>query len=318
MMSAWVHEPDVVGVFLIQIYRGLSRHERDVADSDIAELHKATEEFTAAHPENQVFRTFKLDENDVVGSLTGHAEGPSNRRPGDQGHSRTSRARRAAAGVRRRTGEPDLRRSLHQDRRRPRVQPPAVDGGAGQAAATAAFDSRVVIDASAASTLTLLDPAIVDKLVGAFLALETTDSAYRDALGAQQSLNMRSTMTLGWDAKQSRPLITETSQDEAEAFARRADRVVELLARSERRGWPGLKRFAEFAGDGTWLSALDLAMSEQTRLLVRRPVTSSAGRLRRRPDLRHRRPSRSAGSCRPVSRRISGWPSAPGWSLATT
>ena len=69
---------------------------------------------------------------------------------------------------------------------------------AGQAAAAAAFDSRVVIDASAAATLTLLDPAIVDKLVGAFLALETTDSAYRDALGAQQSLNMLSTMTLSW------------------------------------------------------------------------------------------------------------------------
>lgn len=47
MMSAWVHEPDVVGVFLIQIYRGLGRHERDVADSDIAELHKATADFTA-------------------------------------------------------------------------------------------------------------------------------------------------------------------------------------------------------------------------------------------------------------------------------
>ncbi|QDP95395.1 hypothetical protein FOE78_05225 [Microlunatus elymi] len=133
----------------------------------------------------------------------------------------------------------------------------------GQAAAAAAFGSRVVIDASAAAALTLLDPATVDTLVGAFLALETTDTAYRDALGAQQSLDMLSTMTLGWDEKQNRPRITETGQDEAEAFARRADRVVELLARSERRGWPGLKRFAEFASDGTWLSALDLAISEQ-------------------------------------------------------
>lgn len=139
--------------------------------------------------------------------------------------------------------------------------PPAAETG--QAAGAAALGSRVVVDASAASTLSLLEPAIVDKLVGAFLALETTDSAYRDALGAQQSLNMRSTMTLGWDEKQGRPLITETSEEEADALARRADRVVDLLARSERRGWPGLKRFAEFSGDGIWLSSLDLAMSEQ-------------------------------------------------------
>ena len=134
---------------------------------------------------------------------------------------------------------------------------------AGREAAAAAFGSRVVIDASAAATLTLLAPATIDKLVGAFLALETTDSAYRDALGAQQSLNMLSFMSLGWDAKENRPLITETDRGEAEAFARRADKAVELLARSERRGWPGLKRFAGLPGDRTWLSALDLAVSEQ-------------------------------------------------------
>jgi hypothetical protein len=73
---------------------------------------------------------------------------------------------------------------------------------------------------------------------------------------------MLSTMTLGWDAENQRPFITETDEAEAEARARRADRVVELLSRSERRGWPGLKRFAEFVVEGTWLSALDFALSE--------------------------------------------------------
>lgn len=263
MMSAWVHEPDVVGVFLIQIYRGLNRHARDVADSDIAELHKATADFTATHPESQVFRSFKFDENDVVGSLTAMLKDQATEDP-------------AIKDLRERVGRGELPLGFVVElTSRTYVEacimtaaglvfshmPTAAE--AGQAAATAALGSRVVIDASAASTLTLLDPAIVDKLIGAFLALDTTDSAYRDALGAQQSLNMRSTMTLGWDAKQGRPLITETSEEEADAFARRADRVVELLARSERRGWPGLKRFAEFAGDGIWLSSLDLAMSEQ-------------------------------------------------------
>ena len=263
MMSAWLHEPDVVGVFLIQIYRGLSRHERDVAEADIRELHTATEEFSEAHPENQVFRKFTLDENDILGSLTALLEGQATQDPTIKDlRERVSRgelplgfaaelASRTYVEACVKTGAGLVYSHL----------PPMA--AAGKAAAAATFGSRVVIDASAAATLSLLDPATVDKLVGAFLALETTDSAYRDALGAQQSLNLLSTMTLGWDAEQNRPLISETEPGAAEAFARRADRVVELLARSERRGWPGLKRFAEFAGEGTWLSALDLALSEK-------------------------------------------------------
>lgn len=263
MMSAWVHEPDVVGVFLIQIYRGLNRHARDVADSDIAELHQATADFTSTHPENQVFRSFKFDENDIIGSLTAMLKDRATEDP-------------AIKDLRERVGRGELPLGfLVELTSRTYVEACIMTGAglvfshmplaaeAGQAAATAALGSRVVIDASAASTLSLLDPAIVDKLIGAFIALETTDSAYRDALGAQQSLNMRSTMTLGWDAKQGRPLITQTSEEEADDLSRRADRVVELLARSDRRGWPGLKRFAEFDGDGIWLSSLDLAMSEQ-------------------------------------------------------
>jgi hypothetical protein len=263
MMITWMHEPDVVGVFLMQIYRGLSRHERDVADADIRELHKATEEFTEAHPENQVFRKFTLDENDLLGSLTTLLKDQTTEDP-------------AIKDIRERVERGELPLGFAAELANRTYVEACIKTGAGlvyshlppmavagQATAAAAFGSRVVIDASAAATLTLLDPAIVDKLVGAFLALETTDSAYRDALGAQQSLNMLSTMTLTWDAKQKRPIISQTEPEEAEAFARRADRVVELLARSERRGWPGLKRFAEFAGEGTWLSALDLAMSEQ-------------------------------------------------------
>jgi tetratricopeptide (TPR) repeat protein len=262
MLSAWEHEPDVAGVFLIQIYRGLRRHARDVADADIRELHRATEEFTEAHPENQVFRKIVLDEDDLLGSLTALLKDRAIEAP-------------EIADIRERVQHGDLPLGFAAElASRTYVEAcirtlaglvyshlPAM-AATGQAAAAVAFGSRVVIDASAAATLTLLDRAIVDILVGTFLALETTDSAFRDALGAQQSLNMLSTMSLGWDAKQNRPFITETGQDEAEVLARRADRVVELLTRSERRGWPGLRRFAEFSGDQAWLSALDLALSE--------------------------------------------------------
>jgi hypothetical protein len=70
MMSTWQDEPDLAGVFLIQIYSGLRRHERKVTAADIAELHKATNEFSEAHPDNTVFRMVTIDEDDLLGSLT--------------------------------------------------------------------------------------------------------------------------------------------------------------------------------------------------------------------------------------------------------
>jgi hypothetical protein len=263
MMSTWQDEPDLVGVFLIQIYSGLRRHERDVAEADIAELHKATDEFTEAHPDNAVFRKFALDANDLLGSLTEILRETAAEDP-------------ALKDIRERVERGELPLGfLVEFYHRPYVEasikrgagivfshhPPTAD--AASAAATAALNTSVVIDGSAAATLSLLDPSIVDQLVGSFLTVDTTDSAYRDALASQHGLNMLSTMTLGWDAENQRPLIAETDEAEAEALSRRADRVVELLSRSERRGWPGLKRFAEFAGEGTWLSALDFALAEQ-------------------------------------------------------
>ncbi len=264
MMTNWLDDPDTTGVFLIQIYRGLSRHDRDIADADIAELHKATEEFTEAHPENEVFWTVSLDETDPLGSLTELLRQQNTQDP-------------AIAEIRAKVECGDLPLGLAAELTNRTYVEACIKTGAGRVyshipaapaatvakdAATAALDKRVVIDASTAATLSLLDQAVSDRLVGAFLALQTTDSAYRDALSAQQSLNMLSTMTLGWNPEQDRPQITETSLEDAQAFATRGDLVVELMARSERRSWPGLKRYTELASDGAWLSALDLAASE--------------------------------------------------------
>lgn len=263
MMNRWKDEPDLVGVFLIQIYSGLRRHERNIAEADIAELHKATSEFTEAHPDNTVFRMVTLDENDLLGSLADLLKENATEDP-------------ALKDIRERVERGELPLGfLAQVYHRPYVEasikrvaglvfshhPPTAN--AATVAATAALGARVVIDGSAAVTLSLLEPGVVDQLLGSFLTVETTDSAYRDALASQHNLNMLSTMTLGWDAENQRPLITETDEAEAQAHSRRADRVVELLSRSERRGWPGLKRFAKLSNEGTWLSALDFALSEE-------------------------------------------------------
>lgn len=261
IMAMWSHEPDLVGVFLLQIYRGLQRHERDVAETDLHELHRATEEFTTEHPESPVFQRLEVDENDPLAALISLLKKQSAEDP-------------EIRSIRERIQEGVLPLGLATEIYNRTYLEVCIRSAAGlvyshhpgmategQIAAAITFGKRVAIDASAAATLSLLDPAVVDLLRGAFLALETTDSAFRDALNAQQSLNMLSTMSLGWDQERDRPLIAETSRDDAEALARRSDRVVHLLARSERRGWPGLKRFSEFSGQGVWLSTLDLAVS---------------------------------------------------------
>lgn len=263
MIATWQHEPDVVGVFLTQIYYALSRHERDLNESDIRELHRATEEFTNKHPENGFFRKLAIDENDAFTSLTDLLRMRAIEDP-------------EISDLRERVGRGELPLGFAAELTNRTYVEVCIRIAAGfvyshipsmapigQAAAAAAFDSRVVIDASAATTLTLFDREIVDTLIGSFVALETTDSAYRDALDAQRSLNMLSTMTMSWDPKGNRPLITKTDEEDARAYADRADRVVELLARTRRCGWPSLKSFAEFSGDGTWLSALDLALTER-------------------------------------------------------
>lgn len=263
MLRTWRHEPDLVGVFLLQIYRGMTRNERDVADSDIRELHKATEEYTEAHPESHIFRRIAFDPGDPLGPLTALLKDRASEHPAiTELRERIARGELPLGFAAELAGRTYVEACIKTGAGLVYSHLPSM-AATGRAAAAAASGLRIVIDASAAATLTLLDPATVDKLVGAFLALETTDAAYRDALGAQQSLSMLSTMSLGWDAEKNRPVVRETDAEEAKALARRADQVVELLARSDRRGWPGLKRFSGFAGEGTWLSALDLAISEQ-------------------------------------------------------
>lgn len=263
MMTKWSHDPELSALFLLQIYRGLMRHDRDLPEGDLRELHRVTDEFTTAHPDSRIFRAIPIDENNPLDSLTEVLK-------------QTAQVNPAAVDLGERVGRAELPLALLTEISGLTYLELCIKTGAGlvfshwppnahvgRAAAHAALSSKVIIDLTAASTLSQLDPWAADSLVGEFLGLETTDSAYRDALGAQQSLRLLSTMRIGWDTEQAAPQLTQIPIEQAEGFARRADFVVALLARSGRRGWPILKRFAEFSGDGTWLSALDMAASER-------------------------------------------------------
>lgn len=261
MMSNWQYEDDVVGIFISQIYRGLHRHKREVIEADLHELHRVTKEFTDKHPENQFFQKISLSEDDPFGTLVAFLKDHATVDPSLKDvQKKIERGELPLGFATALAGKTYVEVCLIGVGLTYSHLPSMA--AIGRSAAITAMDSRVVIDTSAVATLSLFDKTVADKLGAAFFSLESTDVAFRDALAGQQSMNMQSTMTLQWDADHNQPLVIESGPGEAEELAQRAGRVVELLTRSERRSWPSLRRFTGVAGGDTWLSTLDLALSE--------------------------------------------------------
>jgi tetratricopeptide (TPR) repeat protein len=128
--------------------------------------------------------------------------------------------------------------------------------------AATALDGRCVLDVTAAATLALLDQATTDDLQARFSELISTHEALHDALAAQTSLRIHSTLTVGWDPTTEQPRLTEISEEQAVTLSSRADRLVALLRRTRRRAYPRLKTFSaldERDGTRVWLGLLDMA-----------------------------------------------------------
>ncbi|MGW6130792.1 PIN domain-containing protein [Cellulomonas sp. NPDC055163] len=129
-------------------------------------------------------------------------------------------------------------------------------------AAAAAINGPCLIDATALATLTLLDQATVNDLRARFSELISTHAVFHDALSAQTSLAMRSTMSVGWDPATEQPRVSTISESAASALSSRADRLVELLHRTRRRTQPPLTTFAQLNDHDSahvWLGPADLA-----------------------------------------------------------
>jgi nucleoside phosphorylase/tetratricopeptide (TPR) repeat protein len=92
-------------------------------------------------------------------------------------------------------------------------------------AAKHALDGPVVAETSALHTLELLrlDPK---KLLANFSRILVPAEVLDDAIAAREVLNLRSTGMMGWDARSNRPTLTEVDEEQAEALANKAERLV--------------------------------------------------------------------------------------------
>src|SRR5581483_4048880 len=115
------------------------------------------------------------------------------------------------------------------------------------------------IDPTVAHTLTLLDTPLRDQLLGSVLSVNTTDLLYRDALQAQDSLALRSTLSVSWDPGRQRPVPVQIDQATADLLAERSRDVAAILAAAARFPHNQLNHFPDADRRFPWLSGIDLA-----------------------------------------------------------
>jgi tetratricopeptide (TPR) repeat protein len=99
-------------------------------------------------------------------------------------------------------------------------------------AASTALGGVVVAETSALHVLGLLglDP---DPLLAEFDRVLVPADALDDAVAASGSLGLRSTGTMSWDARQEKPVLIEIEEQQAEAWAQAAERLVGRLRACE-------------------------------------------------------------------------------------
>lgn len=126
------------------------------------------------------------------------------------------------------------------------------DGGAGDEAAHVALDGRAVVDSTALVVASWTGRPF--KKLAAHLDSVLVPAPLReDVARARTSLAMKSTATLGWDTHQQRPVVSEISPEEAQAYADAVEQV-----------WADVRSLqvapvAEATRDDRWLSAITVA-----------------------------------------------------------
>lgn len=257
-MSQWSDDEQLSGIFIAQIYSGLLREGLTPTEKDIEALHAATAEYTARFPDSKVFRSIPVPDDDPLGPITAELQ----KRPEaiDDLFAQVREGRLPLALLAEVSGRSYAEAALRRAAGLVRCHDPT--RAEGRRVVSEALDRSVVIDTTAAHTLTLLDQSIRSRLFTVFGQVLTTDPAYRDALQGQESLALQSTMSVGWDAAANQPSIDVIDEEVASELAERADRLCEILRSAVRKPWPGLKALHDLPRDLDCLASLDMAAAE--------------------------------------------------------
>jgi hypothetical protein len=256
VISHWPDDEGLQGAVLARMFFAL--RDRDDPEDGVA-LRAAADAFVERWPESRMFRSVQLGpEDDPFAPLAQELADQANAlepifervKGGDLplGILTVTGRTYAEAVVRRAAG---MVRSF---------DPTRTDQAAD--AITTARAKNVVIDTTAMGTLVSLDESLRHRLIGTLARVETSESAYHDALGAQAALGMRSTMTVGWDSQAGQPRVYETTAEDAELLATRSAAIAELVATLPRRTRTGPSRFNHQEGQPDWLEAYEIAHSD--------------------------------------------------------
>lgn len=124
------------------------------------------------------------------------------------------------------------------------------------------LDRRVVVDTTALSTLSLLDPQAGKEWLGLFLSGVLPVEALHDLQNAAVNLSIRSTATIGIDKVSGTLRIAEVSKDEANRRAERAETMLAIGKQLESVSHPKIMQLTRMTAETPrfrWLLALDLA-----------------------------------------------------------
>lgn len=264
-LEQWRDDEEVAGVFLTNITVGLGQRDNYPEQAELGRLHASTEDYAERFPESPVFRRFTVSEEDPFGDLATilrerqldpalqdlQAKVSSGQLPLGLG-AEVHRLSYAEASLKRAAGfvfshvpgstAEDLDELLQLV-------------GAGP----------VVFDTTVGVTLLALNEGLREQLLGRFATLESTGAAYRDARAAQQSLTLRPTMSMYWDAEAETPRLSEITSEDADRLAGRADQLVELLTTTRRRDWQ-VRHFTELNMSGAWINIVDYAVANDLPL----------------------------------------------------
>ncbi len=84
------------------------------------------------------------------------------------------------------------------------------------------------LEAASLNILGLLPTGLRDQLLGVHRNLRLTQGSLEDLRGARSALAMRSTLSVGFDSAAGKVVVTESSAEEAELLATRAQQLLNL------------------------------------------------------------------------------------------
>jgi tetratricopeptide (TPR) repeat protein len=256
-----INDPEAVGGALLHLQLGLGEPGRTLPQQDLEEFRAVSDKYVRDYPNSKTYRMISGgDDENPLAAISKVVQERSNQTKGLEGILTQAHNGALPLGF------------LTDIQRQPYIE------GAIYRATTLVFSHNietsiksaqdvseslatdVVIDGTAAVTLSLLDEGTRQDLIHQFSGIITTDHAYRDAISSEELLRRRPTLWIDWDEAENRIAKKTITDAAAERLYRQSVVALEILSNCGRQGWYELKHYADFDPETAWLSALDYAV----------------------------------------------------------